>query len=157
MERENRANNGEDERDVESEGLLDGKEIERNWSGISEKNMTFREPLLVKRVNTTSQIAIVGSNVCPIESLDYEIVENELFKQDWRSRKKIQIFQYILLKWAFALIIGLGTGLVGFFNNIAVENIAGYKLLLATDLMSKDSADILQLLLHLLVVMWCWQ
>ncbi|KAK3419403.1 hypothetical protein EUGRSUZ_H05062 [Eucalyptus grandis] len=138
MERENRANNGEDERDVESEGLLDGKEIERYWSGISEKNMTFREPLLVKRVNTTSQIAIVGSNVCPIESLDYEIVENELFKQDWRSRKKIQIFQYILLKWAFALIIGLGTGLVGFFNNIAVENIAGYKLLLATDLMSKD-------------------
>ncbi|KAF8022997.1 hypothetical protein BT93_F0492 [Corymbia citriodora subsp. variegata] len=138
MDRENHANNGEDERDLENEGLRDGKEIERNWSGRSEKNMTFREPLLVKRVNTTSQIAIVGSNVCPIESLDYEIVENELFKQDWRSRKKIQIFQYILLKWAFALIIGLGTGLVGFFNNIAVENIAGYKLLLTTDLMSKQ-------------------
>lgn len=64
------------------------------------------------------------------------IVENELFKQDWRSRKKIQIFQYILLKWAFALIIGLSTGLVGFFNNIAVENIAGFKLLITTDLMS---------------------
>jgi hypothetical protein len=30
-------------------------------------------PLLRKRtMNTTSQIAIVGSNVCPIESLDYE-------------------------------------------------------------------------------------
>lgn len=50
----------------------------------------------------------------------------------------MQIFQYILLKWVFALIIGLGTGLVGFFNNIAVENIAGYKLLLTTDLMLKQ-------------------
>jgi chloride channel 7 len=31
------------------------------------------EPLLRKRtLNTTSQIAIVGANICPIESLDYE-------------------------------------------------------------------------------------
>jgi len=67
--------------------------------------------------------------------LYFRIVENELFKQDWRSRKKVQIFQYVLLKWAFALLIGLGTGLVGFFNNIAVENIAGFKLLLISDLM----------------------
>jgi hypothetical protein len=32
-----------------------------------------REPLLRRRtMNTTSQIAIVGANICPIESLDYE-------------------------------------------------------------------------------------
>uniref|UniRef100_A0A0D9W5D3 Chloride channel protein n=2 Tax=Leersia perrieri TaxID=77586 RepID=A0A0D9W5D3_9ORYZ len=32
-----------------------------------------RQPLLRKRtMNTTSQIAIVGANICPIESLDYE-------------------------------------------------------------------------------------
>jgi hypothetical protein len=32
------------------------------------------EPLLVNnnRLNTTSQLAIVGAKVCPIESLDYE-------------------------------------------------------------------------------------
>jgi len=48
--------------------------------------------------NATSQLAIVGSNVCPIESLDYEIIENDLFKHDWRSRTQIQIFQYIILK-----------------------------------------------------------
>ncbi|KAG2572325.1 hypothetical protein PVAP13_7KG169400 [Panicum virgatum] len=95
-----------------------------------------REPLLRKRTtNTTSQIAIVGANVCPIESLDYEIVENDLIKQDWRSRKKKQIFQYIVLKWSLVLLIGLCTGLVGFFNNLAVENIAGFKLLLTGDLM----------------------
>ncbi|KAF8714815.1 hypothetical protein HU200_027346 [Digitaria exilis] len=95
-----------------------------------------RQPLLRKRTtNTTSQIAIVGANVCPIESLDYEIVENDLIKQDWRSRKKKQIFQYIVLKWSLVLLIGLCTGLVGFFNNLAVENIAGFKLLLTSDLM----------------------
>lgn len=65
-------------------------------------------------------------------------MENDLFKQDWRSRKKVQIFQYIVLKWTLALLIGLGTGLVGFFNNLAVENIAGFKLLLTSDLMFKN-------------------
>jgi len=65
------------------------------------------------------------------------IIENELFKQDWRSRKKVQIFQYVFLKWAFALLIGLCTGLVGIFNSIAVENIAGFKLSLTNNLMSE--------------------
>lgn len=52
--------------DIESEG--GGEKIEINGSSIE-----IREPLLLKsRVNTTSQIAIVGANVCPIESLDYE-------------------------------------------------------------------------------------
>jgi chloride channel 7 len=62
-------------------------------------------------------------------------VENDLFKQDWRSRKKKQIFQYIVLKWSLVLVIGLLTGLVGFFNNLAVENIAGFKLLHTSNLM----------------------
>lgn len=72
MDRENNVNRGGDAHDIENEGLLDGKGIERYWSGISDKNVTYTEKLLVKRVNTTSQIAIVGANVCPIESLDYE-------------------------------------------------------------------------------------
>ncbi|XP_042495791.1 chloride channel protein CLC-c-like [Macadamia integrifolia] len=122
--------------DIENEGLLlDGRDLERNRSDMSEKGTVIREPLLKRRINTTSQLAIVGANVCPIESLDYEIVENDLFKQDWRSRKKVQIFQYIVLKWTFALLIGLATGVVGFFNNIAVENIAGFKLLLTSNLL----------------------
>ncbi|KAI4330085.1 hypothetical protein MLD38_028393 [Melastoma candidum] len=120
MDRENNfRNDNMDEGDIEDGESLGGK-----------------VPLLVKRVNTTSQIAVVGSNVCPIESLDYEIVENELFKQDWRARTKVQILQYVLLKWALALLIGVSTGLVGFFNNIAVENIAGFKLLITSNLMA---------------------
>jgi chloride channel 7 len=126
-----------EEGDIENEGLpYGGKAMESNPSFYSDRE-TIQEPLLRNRVNTTSQIAIVGANVCPIESLDYEIVENDLFKQDWRSRKKVQIFQYVVLKWTLALLIGLGTGVVGFFNNLAVENIAGFKLLLTSNLMLK--------------------
>ncbi|XP_028793268.1 chloride channel protein CLC-c [Neltuma alba] len=137
MENENDVNHGDDVNDIENEGPVDRKDNGRYWSEFSERNMTYTEPLLVKRINTTSQIAIVGANLSPIESLDYEIFENEIFKQDWRSRSKIQIFQYVILKWAFAALIGLGTGLLGFLNNIAVENIAGFKLLLASNLMSQ--------------------
>ena len=60
-----RENDG-DVHDIENEG------IGRNWSEVSERNMPSAEPLLAKRTNTTSQIAIVGANLCPIESLDYE-------------------------------------------------------------------------------------
>ncbi|KAK9110839.1 hypothetical protein Sjap_018899 [Stephania japonica] len=115
--------------------------LRRNISDILESHQEphlqspAREPLLRSRTNTTSQIALIGANVCPIESLDYELIENDLIKQNWRSRTKAQIFQYIFLKWTFALLIGLTTGLVGFFNNIAVENLAGFKLLLANYLM----------------------
>lgn len=58
-----------------------------------------------------------------------------MYNQDWRSRGKLQIFQYQVLKWTLALIVGLVVALVGFFNNIAVENIAGFKLLLTSNLM----------------------
>nr|XP_043619385.1 putative chloride channel-like protein CLC-g [Erigeron canadensis] len=85
--------------------------------------------------NTTSQIAIVGSNPCPIESLDYEIIENDVFKQDWRSRSKVQIFQYTSLKWILCFLIGLVVSLIGFFNNLAIENIAGVKFVITSNMM----------------------
>ncbi|KAL5547752.1 hypothetical protein UlMin_002983 [Ulmus minor] len=88
--------------------------------------------------NSSSQVAIVGSHVCPIESLDYEILENEFFKQDWRSRGKIQIFQYIVLKWLICFLIGLIVSLIGFCNNLAVENIAGIKFVVTSYMMLQE-------------------
>jgi len=64
------------------------------------------------------------------EILDFcRINENDLFKHDWRSRSKAQVFQYIFLKWTLACLVGLFTGLIATLINLAVENIAGYKLL----------------------------
>lgn len=57
------------------------------------------------------------------------INENDLFKHDWRSRSKAQVFQYIFAKWTLACLVGLFTGLIATLINLAVENIAGYKLL----------------------------
>ncbi|WJX59622.1 hypothetical protein P8452_44926 [Trifolium repens] len=52
MDKEENLNNGEDVPDIEN-----------------------NERLLVKRLNATSQIAIVGSILCLIKSLDYEFLE----------------------------------------------------------------------------------
>ncbi|KAM0026330.1 putative CBS domain, chloride channel, voltage gated, chloride channel, core [Helianthus debilis subsp. tardiflorus] len=85
--------------------------------------------------NTTSQIAIIGSNPCPIESLDYEIIENDVFKQDWRSRSKFQIFQFLCSKWILCFVIGIVVSLIGFFINLAIENIAGEKFVITSNMM----------------------
>ncbi|GMI97651.1 chloride channel G [Hibiscus trionum] len=104
----------------------------------SQDHESLTVPLLShqqRSINSTSQVAIVGANVCPIESLDYEIAENDFFKQDWRTRGKIQIFQYIFMKWLLCFLIGGFVSLVGFFNNLAVENIAGVKFVVTSNMM----------------------
>ena len=63
------------------------------------------------------------------------MIENDLFNQDWRSRGRAAILRYVFLKWTFCLFIGIVAGAVGFFNNLAVENIAGYKFFTVSDLM----------------------
>lgn len=63
-----------EDHDIEVEGAYYA--CERKISGIlDDGSVGFQQPLLAKnRKNTTSQIAIVGANTCPIESLDYESV-----------------------------------------------------------------------------------
>ncbi|KAK4417891.1 Chloride channel protein CLC-b [Sesamum alatum] len=91
---------------------------------------SLHQPLLKRnRTLSSSPLAIVGAKVSYIESLDYEINENDLFKQDWRSRSKVQVLQYIFLKWLLAFLVGLLTGGIATLINLAVENITGYKLL----------------------------
>lgn len=63
------------------------------------------------------------------------IIENDFFKQDWRSRSKIQICQYIVMKWTLCFLIGLIVSLVGVANNLAVENIAGMKFVVTSNMM----------------------
>ncbi|KAK7330045.1 hypothetical protein VNO77_24230 [Canavalia gladiata] len=112
--------------------------MSRNRLINGDSESLLRQPLLSSQrsiVNSTSQVAIVGANVCPIESLDYEIFENEYFKQDWRSRGKAQILQYVAMKWLLCFLIGLVVGLIGFCNNLAVENLAGIKFVITSNMM----------------------
>ncbi|KAK4367373.1 hypothetical protein RND71_011165 [Anisodus tanguticus] len=77
----------------------------------TESSYSLHQPLL-KRNRTlffTPQ-AIVGAKVSHIESLDYEINENDIFKHDWRRRSRAQTLQYVFFKWTLAFLVGLLTG-----------------------------------------------
>lgn len=66
--------NHDNDREIEASERLVGSPFTEDRDSVS---LTLGEPLLrtsVARVSTTSQLAIVGSNICPIESLDYEYV-----------------------------------------------------------------------------------
>ncbi|KAK4404182.1 putative chloride channel-like protein CLC-g [Sesamum angolense] len=106
-------------------------------SSVDDDTALLQQPLLLlpSVSNTTAQVAIVGSSVCPIESLDYEVIENDFFKADWRSRGKIQKYQYIFIKWILCFLIGLIVGLLGFFINLSVESIAGMKFVVTSNIM----------------------
>lgn len=66
---------------------------------------------------------------------NFRLVENDLFKQDWRSRSPAHIFQYVILKWAFCFLIGALAGWTGFLTNLAVENVAGIKFVVTSNMM----------------------
>ncbi|KAK8955628.1 putative chloride channel-like protein CLC-g [Platanthera guangdongensis] len=90
----------------------------------------------VSPLKSISQVALVGSRVSPIESLDYEISETELLNQDWRARgDRAEIFGYVILKWTLCFLIGLLSGCVGFFVNLTIENLAGVKFVVTSNMM----------------------
>lgn len=66
------------------------------------------------------------------------LIENDFFKQDWRNRGRAHILRYVCLKWTFCFLIGAFAGGVGFFNNLAVENVAGFKFVQTSNLMLQD-------------------
>ncbi|XP_024366703.1 putative chloride channel-like protein CLC-g [Physcomitrium patens] len=113
-------------------------------------HLDLYEPLLEKEkvatagnangnvINGTHHTAMIGTRVAPIESLDYELVENELFRQDWRSRKKREILQYVAVKWTFVFLVGILTAIAALGINTAVENIAGVKFLLTVKFMESN-------------------
>ncbi|KAK2992879.1 hypothetical protein RJ640_028121 [Escallonia rubra] len=103
-----------------------------------ESNSLYQPLLKRNRTLSSSPLAMVGAKVSHIESLDYEINENDLFKQDWRSRSKVQVLQYIFMKWTLAFLVGLLTGLIATLINLAIENIAGYKFLAVVNYIEKE-------------------
>ncbi|KAK2451416.1 chloride channel protein CLC-c [Trifolium repens] len=119
-------------------GNMEEEEFERVEERDPERN-PMNEPLLKRnRTLSSNPLALVGAKVSYIESLDYEINENDLFKQDWRSRSRCQVLQYIFLKWLLAFFVGLLTGIIATLINLAVENISGYKLLAVVEYIQQE-------------------
>lgn len=88
------------------------------------------------------------------ESLDYEVIENNAYREEQAQRRKLMVGYYVGVKWFFALLIGIGTGLAAVFINISVENFAGWKFQLTFSIIQKSyvAGFLVYILFNLLLV-----
>eukprot|EP00257_Ricinus_communis_P025333 XP_025012747.1 chloride channel protein CLC-d isoform X4 [Ricinus communis] len=81
---------------------------------------------------------LTSSGASSAESLDYEAIENYAYREEQAQRGKLYIGYYVAVKWLFALLIGIGTGLAAVFINLSVENFAGWKFSLTFSIIQKS-------------------
>lgn len=125
--------------DLAEEAMANNSSGQTEEDAKDPESNSLHQPLLKRNTTISStQLAMVGAKVSFIESLDYEINENDLFKHDWRSRSKTQVLQYVCGKWTLACLVGLLTGIIATLINLAVENIAGYKLLVVGNYINEE-------------------
>ncbi|XP_028773976.1 chloride channel protein CLC-d [Neltuma alba] len=89
-----------------------------------------------------------------VESLDYEVIENYAYREEQAQRGKLYVSYLLVVKWFFALLIGIGTGLAAIFINISVENFAGWKYSLTFNIIQKSyvAGFIVYVLINLVLV-----
>lgn len=88
-------------------------------------------PLLIssKIVKSQEPIGFSSSFLWCSGLCESRINESDLFKHDWRRRSNVQVLQYVFGKWTLAFLVGLLTGVIASLINLAIENIAGIKML----------------------------
>ncbi|XP_060959513.1 chloride channel protein CLC-d isoform X6 [Cannabis sativa] len=71
------------------------------------------------------------------------------------QRGKLFVGYYVVVKWFFALLIGIGTGLAAVFINISVENFAGWKFALTFAIIQKSyvAGFVVYILINLALVL----
>ncbi|KAJ8766506.1 hypothetical protein K2173_022565 [Erythroxylum novogranatense] len=94
------------------------------------------------------------SNGNAVDSLDYEVIENHAYREEQAQRGKLYVGYYVAVKWFFALLIGIGTGLAAVFINLSVENFAGWKFELTFKIIQKSyfAGFILYVLINFVLV-----
>jgi len=65
--------------------------------------------------------------LAPVESLDYEVYENEVYCAEQARRTTLRTLSYMSMKWTLCLLTGTLVSVSVFFVNYAVENIAAVK------------------------------
>ncbi|KAG8636707.1 chloride channel protein CLC-d isoform X2 [Manihot esculenta] len=95
-----------------------------------------------------------SSDANAVESLDYEVIENYAYREEQAQRGKLYVGYYVAVKWFFALLIGIGTGLAAVFINISVENFAGWKFSLTFSIIQKSyfAGFVVYVLINLVLV-----
>ncbi|XP_057769106.1 putative chloride channel-like protein CLC-g isoform X2 [Salvia miltiorrhiza] len=111
----------------------------RCWSRITMTRRCCRcasaAPLPTPRRRSPLLAPIFAPSKALIMSFLCRIIENDFVRPDWRSRELVEICQYTLIKWILCLLIGQIVGLLGFFINLAVENVAGQKFVVTSNMM----------------------
>ena len=69
----------------------------------------------------------VDKTYAPVESLDYDISENEVYRAEQASRTPLDTFIYDTLKWGLCLLTAVVVAAFGILVNVGVENLAGAK------------------------------
>ncbi|XP_012574363.1 chloride channel protein CLC-d isoform X2 [Cicer arietinum] len=90
-----------------------------------------------------------------VESLDYEVIENFAYREEQaHRRRKLYVSYLLVVKWFFALLIGICTGLAAVFINISVENFAGWKYSVTFNIIQKSyvAGFIVYILINLVLV-----
>lgn len=62
-----------------------------------------------------------------VESLDYEIVDSEVARENLKEKSGVEHREYLAMRWGFVVLIGIVTAFVAFSINTAVETIAQLK------------------------------
>ncbi|KAK4257930.1 hypothetical protein QN277_007453 [Acacia crassicarpa] len=90
-----------------------------------------------------------------VESLDYEVIENYAYREEQALRGKLYVGYLLVVKWFFALLIGIGTGIAAVFINISVENFAGWKFSLTFHIIQKSyiAGFLVYVLINLVLVL----
>ncbi|KAK6941709.1 Chloride channel, voltage gated [Dillenia turbinata] len=65
------------------------------------------------------------------------LLESHQHRQSLRG-SLTNIYQYTFMKWVLCFLIGLTVGLIGFADNLAVENLAGVKFVITSNMMLED-------------------
>ncbi|KAI4990328.1 hypothetical protein ZWY2020_038691 [Hordeum vulgare] len=64
------------------------------------------------------------------------LIENDVFKQDWRAQGRDHILRYFALKWALCFLDGaLTAAAAAFVANLGVENVVGAKFVVTSNRM----------------------
>ncbi|XP_031276562.1 chloride channel protein CLC-d isoform X2 [Pistacia vera] len=89
-----------------------------------------------------------------VDSLDYEVIENYAYREEQALRGKLYVGYYVVVKWFFALLIGIGTAFAAVFINISVENFAGWKFALTFNIIQKSyfAGFLVYILINLVLV-----
>ena len=74
----------------------------------------------------------------PLESLDYEDLDNTVFRSEQASSTPLTSVADSALKWTVCLFVGVVTATAAFTVNLGVENIAGFKFWAALTVMERS-------------------